>query len=93
MRSLPFPLAAADPRWIQPPPPCQRMSLGRQLPAPGVPLPRRHRTSGVAAAAAASSASFQTPRQTRRPSAEVSLNILTDAWDYGLTVVLSPIKV
>jgi hypothetical protein len=58
-----------------------------------VPLPRHHRTSGVAAAAAASSVSFQTPRQTRRPSAEVSLNILTDAWNYGLTVVLSPIKV
>ncbi len=42
-------------------------------PPPGnLPLPRRRRTSGVAAAAAAS-ASFRTPRQTRRPSAEVPL--------------------
>jgi hypothetical protein len=31
--------------------------------------------------------------QKRQPYAEVSLNILTDAWDYRLTVVLSPIKV
>ena len=79
MRSLPPHLAAADLQRFQPPPQFQLMSPGRLPPQGDLPLPRRRQTSRDAAAAA-TSASFWTPRQTRQPSAEVFVKPRASAW-------------